>query len=276
MARSASPVTVAAAQIHSIPEEPEANLNRAEICVRRAKEAGALIVAFPEQFATGWDPRSVEHLQAPSGQVISVLQEYAGRYGIAILGSIRERCNDGPRNTCVMIDHTGRVGAVYAKCHLFSPAGEDRAYVAGNETSLFHLGGMKCGIAICYDLRFGALFRLYERSGAGAVFIPAAWPAERLPHWTLLARTRALENGMYIIGINTTGKNPVGNYSGHSIVVDPGGNVVKEAGDGEELLVAELDPSQVIRARRQSTVRQNERTELYHSLHRRIRGGDEA
>ncbi|MDD1717891.1 MAG: carbon-nitrogen hydrolase family protein, partial [Methanoregulaceae archaeon] len=204
-----------------MPEDPETNLARAETCVRRAKEAGALIVAFPEQFPTGWDPLSDTHLQETSGPVISVLQEYARRYRIAVLGSIRERCNDGPRNTCVMIDRTGRVGAVFAKCHLFSPAGEDRVYVPGNEISLFPLSGMKCGIAICYDLRFGALFRLYERAGAGAVFVPAAWPAERIQHWILLARARALESRMYIVGINTTGTNVVGNYSGHSIVVDP-------------------------------------------------------
>jgi omega-amidase len=170
-----------------------------------------------------------------------------------------------------MIDRTGRVGAVYAKCHLFSPAGEDRVYVPGNGISLFPLAGLECGIAICYDLRFGALFRLYEQAGAGAVFIPAAWPAERITHWILLARTRALENGMYIIGINTTGTNTVGNYSGHSIVVDPEGNVVKEAGEDEELLVAELDPEQVPQARRRSRVRQDERKGLYHSLDKKIR-----
>ena len=174
-----------------------------------------------------------------------------------------------------MIDRTGSVGAVYAKCHLFSPAGEDRVYVPGDDISLFPLAGLKCGIAICYDLRFGALFRLYERAGAGAVFIPAAWHSERIKHWILLARTRALENGMYIIGINTTGTNSVGQYSGHSIIVDPEGTVVKEADEGEELLVAELDPALVIQARRRSRVRQDERSGLYHSLARRIREGEE-
>ena len=174
-----------------------------------------------------------------------------------------------------MIDRTGRVGAVFAKCHLFSPAGEDRVYVPGNEISLFPLSGLKCGIAICYDLRFGALFRLYERAGAGAVFVPAAWPAERIQHWILLARARALENRMYIVGINTTGTNVVGNYSGHSIVVDPEGNVVNEAGDGEELLVTELDPEQVIQARRRSKVRQDERSGLYHSLNKNIRESED-
>ncbi len=268
-------VTVAAAQFRSVPEKPDANLVRAENCVRKAKNEGAEIVAFPEQFATGWNPLSDEHLQEISGPVISRLQEYARRYEIAVLGSLRERCQGGPRNTCVMIDRTGRIGAVYAKCHLFTPAGEERIYLPGNEIALFSLSSLQCGIAICYDLRFGALFRLYERAGAGAVFVPAAWPVERIKHWILLARARALENGMYVIGINTTGLNSTGHYSGHSIVVDPEGNVVKEAGESEEVLVADLDPEMVIRVRQKSNVRQDERTGLYHSLSRSIRGKEE-
>ncbi len=269
-AARSKPVTVAAAQMASRPEAIEANLERAAECVANAKKGGACIVAFPEQFATGWDPASSAHLQEPGGQVIARLSTYARAAGIAILGSIRERCSQGPRNTCIMIDRFGRVRATYAKCHLFSPAGEDLAYVPGNEISLFELGGLTCGIAICYDLRFGALFRLYERAGADVVFVPAAWPAERVEHWTLLARTRALECGMYIVGINTTGNTPVSRYNGHSLVADPHGRVLAEAGSGEELLMADLDPSEVQEARKRSWVRRDERNTLYHSLNRQI------
>ncbi len=240
-----SAFTVAAAQLRSFPEDPEANLVRAEECIRRAKDAGAALVAFPEQFATGWDPLSDAYLQDTSGPVITALQKSARQYGIAILGSIRERCNGRPRNTCVMIDRSGKIGAVYAKCHLFSPAREDHTYVPGNDIALFSLHGLICGIAICYDLRFGELFRLYEKAGAGAVFVPAAWPAERIGHWTLLARARALESGMYIIGINTIGNTPVAHYSGHSLVVEPDGTIAKEAGEGEELLFFELDTRKI-------------------------------
>ena len=72
----------------------------------------------------------------------------------------------------------------------------------------------RCGIAICYDLRFPDLFRIYAQKGVQVVFVPAAWPQKRINHWELFITARAAENQMYIVGVNTTGITPVDTYPG--------------------------------------------------------------
>ena len=99
---------------------------------------------------------------------------------------------------------------------------------------IFSLGSLSCGIAICYDLRFPELFRLYAKKGVQAMFVPAAWPQNRIRHWELFIRARAAENQMYIVGINTTGITPVDSYAGGSMTVDPYGDIIQQAGDAEQ------------------------------------------
>ena len=254
------------AQVASVWEDPEKTLVKAEPFIMNASCAGASLIAFPEQFATGWDPLSHEHVEEYTGRTVSRLQNLAQRYSIAIIGSFRERFNPLPRNTAVAIGKDGEILAMYAKMHLFSPAREDTAYTPGNTLPTFSLEGIKCGIALCYDLRFPALFRIYARQGVQAVFVPSAWPESRIRHWELFLSARAAENQMYIIGINTTGTNPVDQYSGASMTADPYGTIVNRAGNREELLFSELDPSLVDTLRNEFPVENDRKDALYHSL----------
>ena len=84
----------------------------------------------------------------------------------------------------------------------------------GSDLGIFTLGSLTCGIAICYDLRFPDLFRIYAQKGVQVVFVPAAWPQKRINHWELFITARAAENQMYVAGVNTTGVTPVDTYSG--------------------------------------------------------------
>ena len=144
---------------------------------------------------------------------------------------------------------------------------EEQYYAAGDEIALFEIEGMKFGIAICYDLRFPSLFQIYAHRGVHGVFVPAAWPAGRINHWELFIKARALENQMYIIGVNTVGKTPVDQYAGASMTADPDGTIIARAGDTEELLISDLDPAAVEEARSRLPVSKDRRTELYHRLH---------
>lgn len=254
------------AQIASCWDEPEKTLKKAKRFIEQAASRGARIVCFPEQFATGWHPRSKNHIEDISGPIVSTLRTYAREYSIAILGSFRARHHPLPKNSAVAIAADGSIRAVYAKMHPFAPAHEDMSYAAGDDIALFDINGMKFGIAICYDLRFPPLFHLYALQGADGVFVPAAWPASRINHWKLIIRARALENQMYVIGINTTGKTPVDRYSGFSMVADPEGTVIARAGDGEELLDFELSRDRIDHVRRDFPILKDYRIELYRSL----------
>jgi omega-amidase len=259
-------VRICSAQISSIWEEPEKTLEKAGVFIRHAAASGAALICFPEQFATGWDPQPRKNIQDINGSIVSSLQGFAKEYGIGILGSFRQAGEPLPKNTAVAIGRDGRILSTYAKMHLFSHGYEDKGSSPGSDLGTFTLDSLTCGIAICYDLRFPELFRLYAGKGAQAVFIPSAWPQIRTRHWELFIQARALENQMYIIGVNTTGQTPIESYSGNSITADPQGIIISRANEAEQLVFTDLDPAIVAATRHQFPVEKDRRDALYRSL----------
>ena len=158
-------IRVCSAQIASVWEEPEKTLRKAETFIRHAADCGAKLICFPEQFATGWDPQPRKNIQDIHGNIVSSLQRYAGEYGICILGSLREAHDPFPKNTAIAIGSDGRILASYAKMHLFSLCHEHEATSPGTDLGIFTFDSLICGMAICYDLRFPELFRLYAQKG---------------------------------------------------------------------------------------------------------------
>jgi len=126
------------------------------------------------------------------------------------------------------------------------------------------------GFGICYDLRFPELFRKNTELGAEVQILPAAFPHPRLAHWQTLVRARALENQSFFIAVNQTrSEGPRGEegdirYFGHSMVVDPWGEVLLEAGEAEELLFLDMDLAEVGRVRSKLTAWEDRRPELFH------------
>jgi omega-amidase len=268
-----SVVRICSAQISSLWEEPEKTLEKAGIFIRHAAASNADFICFPEQFATGWDPQPRKNIQEIHGRIVSSLQFYAKEYGIGILGSFRQANNPLPKNTAVAIGRDGRILSTYAKMHLFSYGHEDEGSSPGMDLGMFTLGLLTCGIAICYDLRFPDLFRLYAQKGVHVVFVPSAWPHIRTRHWELFIQARALENQIYVVGVNTTGQTPIEMYSGDSMTADPHGSIISRANDAEQLLFTDLDPAVVDTARRQFPVEKDRKEALYRALSLEKSGG---
>jgi predicted amidohydrolase len=250
----------------SVWEDPENSLKKAGVLIRHAADCGAQLICFPEQFATGWDPGSGRHMQDSNGSIVTTLKAYATENSISIVGSFREQSDPFPKNTAVVIGSNGSILATYSKIHLFSPAGEDTSFMPGTELGIFSIGSLTCGLAICYDLRFPSLFRIYAQMGVQAVFVPAAWPPNRIKHWELFIAARAAENQMYVIGVNTTGTTPVDKYSGASMTADMHGSVIQRASDAEQLLFSDLEPSLVDATRHAFPVEKDRKDALYHTL----------
>lgn len=259
-------IRACSAQMAPVWEEPEKTLVKAEILIRHAAAGGADIICFPEQVFTGWDPNSHEHIQDSDGLIVSFLQKAARDAGIAIIGSIRERSDPFPKNTAVVISNEGTILTTYAKIHLFSPAHENTAFSPGTGLGTFTLGSLKCGLAICYDLRFPEIFSAYAAQGVQAVFVPSAWPASRIRHWELFIAARAAENQMYVIGVNTTGKTPVDSYNGISMTADPNGAFISRAGEAEQLVFSAIDPVVADAAKSAFPVGKDRRVSLYRDL----------
>jgi predicted amidohydrolase len=257
---------VCLAQFRSAWEDPAENLRRAGALAAEAARHGADLICFPEQFLTGWSPEAPQFAEGRDGPLTQALQEMAAASGIHLLGAVAEKASPRPRNTCLAIGPDGQILARYAKTHLFTPGGEQDHFSPGDGIATFSVGACRCGIAICYDLRFAPLFRLYALAGVHCMLVPAAWPCRRLPAWEALVPARAVEIQGYVLGTNTTGTTTVEEYCGGSLAADPYGRIVARAGPGEELLEVEVDPGTAESLRRRIPVQQDFRPDLYHRL----------
>ena len=159
-------------------------------------------------------------------------------------GSFAERAPDGSTyNTAVLIGPDGGVVATYRKRHLFGFAEGERTVMSeGSDLVVVDTPLGPTGLATCYDLRFPEMFRALVDRGASAFLLCSGWPTPRIEHWRVLARARAIENLSWLVATNGVGSHAGITLGGRSVVVDPRGEVVAEAGDVEEILVADVDP----------------------------------
>lgn len=210
----------------------------------------AELVVLPELWPVGffqfdnYEARA-EPLDGPTLKAVAELAVELGAHVHA--GSIVERRADGRlSNTSVLLAPDGEQLLVYRKRHLFGyRSREAELLVAGEATSTVATPFGPVGLATCYDLRFPELFLDLVGQGAELVLVASAWPYARLDHWRLLTRARALENLMYVVASNASGTDAGVRFAGHSIVVDPWGEILAEAGTNEEVLVAEVEVGRV-------------------------------
>lgn len=241
-----------------------ANRARAAELVGRAAGAGARLIALPEMFSWRGAPgEEAAQAEPVPGPTTDALAELARRYGIVLCGgSILEATPGGGRlhNTSCLFGPDGALLAVYRKIHLFDVELPGR--VAARESDVFAPGDRevvadtpvgRAGLAICYDLRFPELFRRLARRGAEILLVPSAFTAPTgEAHWEVLCRARAVENQCILLAANQTGPTRRGYaHYGHSLIVDPWGVVLAQAGASEEVVVAEVDLASVARVRRE-------------------------
>ncbi|EMF52687.1 carbon-nitrogen family hydrolase [Streptomyces bottropensis] len=235
-------------------ESVDSRRRRAASLVR--DQAGADLVVLPELWTTGAFAfesftTAAEPLEGPTYEAMAKAASDAGVWLHA--GSIPERAPDGPLyNTSLVFSPSGDLAAAYRKIHRFGfDKGEAVLMGAGSELVTLRLPETTVGIATCYDLRFPELFRGLVDAGAETLLLSAGWPERRRAHWTLLARARAVENQAYVLACGTAGTHAGVPQAGHSIVVDPWGEVLAEAGADEEVLTVEFDPAKVATTREQ-------------------------
>ncbi|MFF0745090.1 carbon-nitrogen family hydrolase [Streptomyces sp. NPDC004111] len=221
----------------------------------RAQQHSDLVV-LPELWPTGaWSyagfADEAEPLEGPTYEAMAKAARDAGVWLHA--GSFVERDPEGPLyNTSLVFAPDGELAVAYRKIHRFGfDEGEAVLLGAGRELVTVPAAGLRLGLATCYDLRFPELFRGLVDAGANAFVIPAGWPARRREHWSLLARARAVENQAYVLACGTAGTHAGVEQAGYSVVVDPWGEVIGEAGAGEETLVVELDEARPAATREQ-------------------------
>lgn len=268
--------TVALCQMDS-RENREENLHAACRLVEDAAGRGADLAAFPELFNV-IDRGETPPEDIPEGPSVSCMAFQAEKFGIWILcGSLYSRDPHGGkmRNTSVLLTPEGTIAAQYDKIHLFdvtlpdgSTAFESERVQPGEKMVVADTELGKLGMSICYDLRFPEQYRWMALSGAQVFLIPAEFNlGTGKLHWETLLRTRAIENGCYVIapaqiGTKQTKDGPFPCY-GSSMVVDPNGVVIARAPERTGITLADIDLDYEDQLRRNIPVLKNRRTDLY-------------
>lgn len=227
------------------------NIELTEGFVRAAAADGAELVVLPEKWSLLGDGRSLSEGAEPiDGEAVTAARRWARELGCFILaGSFTEAAPGLPTNTSVLIGPDGSLLAGYRKIHMFDVEAGGVEYresdheQAGDELVTATAGELELGLTVCYDLRFPELYRALLDRGATAYSVPSAFTsATGRHHWEPLLRARAIENQAFVLAANQVGKtDPSYDSWGHSMIVDPWGEVLAELPLGEGFVSADLD-----------------------------------
>jgi deaminated glutathione amidase len=275
------PFTAACIQ-HTAGPDPEPNLRHVASLIRRARdEAGADFVMTAEAsnfIESGRRRRDKARPEAADPFLIG-MRELASALGIwLLLGSLvidplgepGAETGDDRRlaNRSFLIDAQGEIVARYDKIHMFDidleggeSYRESNAYKPGHDTVVAETPWGRLGMTVCYDVRFPYLYRALAQAGADFLSVPSVFtvPTGRA-HWQVLLRSRAIENGAFVFAPAQWGEHPVGRKSyGHSLIVDPWGEVLADGGEAEGFVAARIDPAKVAETRRSVPSLQHDR-----------------
>ena len=262
-------------QMNSTNDKPR-NLSQArELMEKAIAEDGPDLIVLPEVFdflgGTGKEKRDAAET-IPDGPAWTLCRDVARQHKVFVhAGSILEKVpgEDRLHNTTMVFDRAGMQIARYRKIHLFdivTPDGtayrESAAIKPGDEVVTYDLDGVTVGCSICYDLRFSELFIQLAKKGAQVIALPAAFTLQTgKDHWEVLCRARAIETETYFLAAAQHGPHTQGNETrhtyGHSMVVDPWGQVTAMASDGVGVVSARIDPKRVEKVRQMIPVAQH-------------------
>ena len=256
---------IACIQMNIAFGEPEKNYQAVEKYVIEAAKASADTIVLPEMWNSGYALIQLEHLADENGdKTKKFLASLAKDHHVNIVGgSVATRRNAGFYNTMYVANRQGEIIAEYDKAHLFKLMDEHLFMNEGQSGNLFELDGTKCGGVICYDLRFPEWIRTHVLGGAKIMFIPAEWPKQRDDHWQLLLQARAIENQCFVVAVNRVGQDPNNEFTGHSMVIAPWGELLLSNQTAEGIYYAQIDLNEVERVRKTIPVFQDRRTDLY-------------
>lgn len=265
----------------NVVDNKEKNIEKAIQMIKESKKQGANLAVLPEMFNCPYEnEKFIEYAEIfESSKTLKEIANIAKEENIHVLaGSVPElERDDGEKresiyNTAVFFDNDGKQLGKHRKMHLFDIDVKGKIYFkesdtlsAGNEFTIIKTDLATIGIGICYDIRFVELSRIMALNGADILIFPGAFNLTTGPaHWELLFRSRALDNQTFAIGVAPAlDEDASYNSYGHSIAVNPWGEVIEELDYSEELKIVEIDLDEIKRVREEIPVLKNRRTDLY-------------
>lgn len=210
----------------------EKNFRTAENLIEAAKDSDVLVL--PELWTTGYYPMPLENFADKNGErTKNFISELAKKFSVNIIaGSVVVEEEEKFFNRCFVGNRQGKIISVYDKTHLFSFAKEEKIFTAGKSFSVFEIDGIKCAVAICYDIRFPEFIRKLALQEIEILFCPAAWSLKRFFPRQILSKARAIENQIFVVFANSAGK---------SEIINPLGENISAIEMEKEILTAEID-----------------------------------
>ena len=243
----------AAIQMNS-SDQVDSNLFKAESLLTQAKDAGADVCFLPENFAFMGHPNELldSVMEEEAGPIQTRISNIAKEQKIWIIaGSIpvKDVKTSKAFSRSITFNDEGRVIGFYDKVHLFDVEvnhkkyHESKSFIAGTEAKTVSTPWLKIGLSICYDLRFPELFRSKQFKDVEVISVPSAFTKETgAAHWMTLLKSRAIENLAYVVAPNQWGEHFGSRETfGHSVIIDPWGEVMDIKEDGEGFVLAEMD-----------------------------------
>lgn len=238
---------IALIQSDLVWEIPKHNISNFEAKISEI-DASVDLIVLPEMFSTGFTMNASEMAEAMDGETVVWMQALAKNKNCAIAGSLIISENEKYYNRFVFAFPSGEI-QYYDKRHLFSLAGEEKVYAAGNKKQIVEYLGWNICLQVCYDLRFPVFVRNVENYDL--ILYVANWPKVRINAWDILLKARAVENLSYAIGVNRIGFDANNHqYNGHSQVVDFLGNPILEPQENEGIFIVELDKNIMLETRK--------------------------
>ncbi len=246
---------------------PQENFARVLQLLNQAVQEEPDVIVLPEMWNTGYALSDLAQLSDKEGQKTQeLLSQFVREHKVALVaGSVAVQEAGQFFNRTYVYGKDGQLLSSYDKVHLFGLMAEDQYLTAGQQESHFELAGVKASNVICYDIRFPEWLRTLMADGAQILFVVAEWPQARMEQWEILLKARAVENQTFVVAVNRVGDDPDNHFNGHSLIINPLGQVILQASDDQEgIFTADLDLTQVDQTRGHIPVFDDRKPELYH------------
>ena len=243
------------------------NFHACRSFVQRAKAQGAELVIFPEMTLTAFSMNTADTAEeSVTTATVELFKALAQELQIAIVFGVVFQDGDKATNNAILVDAEGAIKGSYSKIHPFTFAGEDKVFNGGNEIGIAKLEQMRIGLTICYDLRFPEIYSALGKQ-CDLIINIANWPARRVDHWNALLKARAIENQLFVLGVNRTGTDGKGlEYVKSSQVINPNGELMTPVVSEDELDIFDIDPEFVGKFKQTFSTTQDRKPALYKSI----------
>lgn len=243
------------------------NIQVCRYFVQKAKVQGAELVIFPEMTLTAFSMNTNNTAEErATSATVKLFKDLAKENQISIVFGVVFQDGDKATNNAIMVDGNGDIKGCYNKIHPFTFAGEDKVFRGGNEICVIKLEPMSLGLTICYDLRFPEIYSALANQ-CDLIINIANWPARRVNHWNVLLKARAIENQLFIVGVNRIGIDGKGlEYVKSSQVLNADGESLRPIMSEDNFDIFDIDPEFTGKFKKIFSTSQDRKPALYQSI----------